>query len=82
MEAEACKYGIEDVNKILNFKTWTVRKKTDTLFHMDSTLYCNVGIDSTLGEKKTVRTQSRLIYKAIKTIDDSLGKSLLDAMDR
>jgi hypothetical protein len=82
MNAEACKYEIKDVDKIVQFKTWSTRKKTDMLFHMDSTMYCNLGIDSTSREKKVVRTQSRLIYRAIKTMDEALGKLLLDSMDR
>jgi hypothetical protein len=81
MNTEACKYKIKDLDKIVNYKTWTPKQKTDVLFHMDSTLYCNMGIDSTIREKRELRTQSRLIYKAIKKINGSLGRSLLDAMD-
>jgi len=79
---EDCKYKVEDVEKVVAFKTWSDRKKIDTLFHIDCTQYCNMGIDSTIKEKQEVRTRSRSIYRAIKSIDSALGKLLLDSMDR
>lgn len=77
-----CKYTYEDVDKILGYVTWSDRKKIDTLKHIDCVMYCNLGIDSTITEKKLVKQRSRNIYKAIKGIDESLGKLLLDCMDR
>ena len=77
-----CKYTTDDIDKILNYKSWSDKKKIDTLFHIDCTLYANLGTDSTIGEKKNVRTQSRNIYRAIKSIDESKGKLLLDYMDK
>ena len=77
-----CKYTIEDVDKIVGFKTWSDKKKIDTLFHIDCIMYANRGTDSTIGEKKNVRTQSRLIYRAIGRLNKALGKLLLDSMDK
>ena len=78
---EDCKYTTEDIDKIVAFKTWSDRKKIDTLFHIDCTQYCNLGIDSTIKQKQEVRTRSRSIYRAIKSIDTDLGKLLLGSMD-
>jgi hypothetical protein len=78
---EECKYTTDDIDKIVAFKTWSDRKKIDTLFHIDCTQYCNMGIDSTIKEKQEVRTRSRSIYRAIKSIDADLGKLLLVSMD-
>ena len=77
-----CKYAVKDIDKILNYKSWSDKKKIDTLFHIDCTMYANLGTDSTIGEKNNVRTQSRIIYRAIKTKNSALGKLLLDSMDK
>ena len=80
--SEDCKYTTSDINKILSYTSWSDKKKIDTLLHIDCTQYANLGTDSTIGEKKNVRTQSRNIYRAIKSIDESKGKLLLDFMDK
>jgi CRISPR/Cas system CSM-associated protein Csm2 small subunit len=80
--SEDCKYTTSDINKILSYTSWSDKKKIDTLLHIDCTQYANLGTDSTIGEKKNVRTQSRNIYRAIKSIDESKGKLLLDYMDK
>ena len=80
--SEDCKYTTSAINKILSYTSWSDKKKIDTLLHIDCTQYANLGTDSTIGEKKNVRTQSRNIYRAIKSIDESKGKLLLDYMDK
>ncbi len=79
---EDCKYTYEDIDKIAGYVTWSNRKKVSTLKHIDCVMYCNLGIDSTIAEKKLVKQRSRNIYRVIKNIDESLGKLLLDCMDR
>ena len=81
MTAEDCKYTVNDIDKILGYKTWSDKKKIDTLFHIDCSLYCNLGIDSSNRERTEVRTKSRSIYRAIKSINTGIGKTLLDSMD-
>ena len=76
------KFTTSDIDKILSYTSWSDKKKIDTLLHIDCTQYANLGTDSTIGEKKNVRTQSRNIYRAIKSIDESKGKLLLDYMDK
>ena len=74
-------YTINDIDKILDFKTWSDRRKIDELLRMDCDMYTNLGIDSTKKEKSEVTKNSRRIYKAIKTIDQKMGQTFLLAMD-
>ena len=80
-DAQECKYSIEDVGKILNYKTWTDKKKIDTLLHIDCAMYCNLGLDSTMAERKEVKQKSRIIYRTIKTLDERAGNLFLQSMD-
>ena len=74
-------YTIEDIEKIESFKTWSDRKKVDELLRIDCTMYTNLGSDSTKTQKENVKRNSRKIYRVIKSIDDKIGKELLNAMD-
>ena len=60
----------------------TDNQKIDKLLELDCNLYTNLGSDSTKNEKQEVKRMSRKIYKAIQTINDPVGKSLLQAMDK
>jgi CRISPR/Cas system CSM-associated protein Csm2 small subunit len=70
-------YKIDDIEKILNFTSWSNKRKIDTLFEIDADLYCNLGSDSNKTEVEKVKKQSRKIYKAIKRIDEYTGRLLL-----
>lgn len=70
------------VLKIVGYKTWSDRKKIDAMLELDSNNYTNLGKDSLQKEKDLVKKQSRFIYRAIKTIDESLGNSLYKARDK
>ena len=76
------KYGYEDIDKIVEFKTWTRRKKLDELFRIDSWMYTNLGSDSTKKEREEVKKKSRRIYNAIKRFDPETGRQCLAYMDR
>ena len=65
------------VLKILTYKTWTDRKKIDALLEIDANMYTNLGTDSTKTEIKETKKASRFIYRAIKSIDENVGKELL-----
>lgn len=69
------------IEKILGYKTYTSKKKVDSLLEMDAILYTNLGTDSTKTERNEVKKASRKIYNAIKKVDWQLGCSLLYAMD-
>jgi len=74
-------YGYDDIDKIVEFKTWKRRKKIDELFRIDSWMYTNLGSESTKAEKAAVKRKSKAIYKAVNKINPSIGKSLIFHMD-
>ncbi len=74
-------YKYEDIDKILDFKSWSNRKKIDELLRIDCTMYTNMGTDSNKTERENTKKRSRSIYRAISKIDKEVGKSLLYHMD-
>ncbi|MCR9263291.1 MAG: hypothetical protein NXH86_03995 [Flavobacteriaceae bacterium] len=80
---------MEAIEKILGFK-YSDSKKYDRLLELDCMLYTNLGTDSTKKEGQEVKTKSRKIYQAIRTLDTErwqltakqLGQSFIDAMDK
>ena len=38
-------YTINDIEKILNFKTWDDKKKIDELLRIDARIYAHQGVD-------------------------------------
>lgn len=80
-------YKMEDTtirdlsDKIVKDFGKTIKEKTDILLMLDATMYTNLGIDSSKGEKNKVKSDSKYIYKQIKSIDEPLGRSLLFQMD-
>jgi len=75
------RYKFEDIEKILEFKTWTDKDKIDELLRIDCSLYAHLGIDSTRSEKDEVKRRSIEIYRTIKTIDKKLGDEFLYSED-
>ena len=75
------KYKYENIDEIVNFKTWTDKQKIDTLLHINAILYSNLGTDSTKMEKEEVKKKSIDIFRKIKTIDKKLGYALLYSED-
>tara|TARA_R110002012_G_scaffold42523_2_gene115731 strand:+ start:19320 stop:19562 length:243 start_codon:yes stop_codon:yes gene_type:complete len=74
-------YTVDDIEKIVEFKSWTERKKIDELLRIDCSLYCNLGTDSSFNEKKQVKKNSRKIYQNIRKIDKRIGDEFLTAME-
>ena len=70
------KYTHQDIGKIVGFKTWSIKKKVDTLLKIDAIMYCNLGLESKDSEKKKVKAISRKIIKAISLIDPPTGYML------
>jgi len=60
----------------------TDKEKIDKLLELDCNLYTNLGTDSTKTEKQEVKRMSKKIYRAIQTINEPIGKSLLQAVDK
>jgi hypothetical protein len=74
-------YKYEDVDKIVEFKSWKDEKKISELFRIDSYMYTNLGTDSTKSEREAVKRKSKYIYRAIAKIDPKIGKEMLYFMD-
>lgn len=69
------------IEKIISQDT-TDKEKIDKLLELDCNMYTNLGIDSTKTEKQEVKTMSKKIYKAIQNINESIGKSLIQSIDK
>ena len=63
----------KEILKIKSYKTWSVKRKVDTLLEIDANAYTNLGKDSTKTEKKNVKKDSRKIYNAILEISPRDG---------
>lgn len=74
-------YTYEHVDSIIDFSTWSTKRKIDELFRIDSYMYTNLGIDSTKKDREEVKRKSRHIYRAIQKIDPALAKDLIFHMD-
>jgi len=74
-------YKYSDIEKIINYKTWSQKMKIDALLSIDADLYTNLGITSTKKEKNQVKIKSKNIYRAIEKINPKDGKLLLHSMD-
>ena len=74
-------YTVDDIDKILEFKSWDTKKKVDELLRIDAALYCSLGSDSTKQERAKVKSNSRSLYMAIKKLDPSSGEMFLRCQD-
>ena len=45
------KYSVSDIDKIVNFKTWSDKQKIDELLRIDTMIYPNLGIDQASKKK-------------------------------
>jgi hypothetical protein len=76
------KYKYENIDRFMEYKTWSDQQKIDELLHIDCNLYANLGTDSTREEKQEVKRRSLIIYRLIKTLDKKLGDEFLYTMDK
>ncbi len=65
------------INKILSYKTISTKDKINRLLELDAIMYTNLGSDSSKTERSDTKKKSRVIYRAIKTLDRDLGDMLL-----
>ena len=68
-------------DKVVGYTSKSEKDKLDALLELDSLLYTMLGLDSTASDKKETKKKSRVIYRAIKTFNKSLGDSFLQHMD-
>ena len=59
----------------------SIKERTDMILELDAILYTNLGIDSTIGEKKKVKSDSKYLYRQIKGFNEVDGKLLLNHLD-
>ena len=60
----------------------SVRERTDAILELDSISMTNLGIDSTITEKKKVKSDSKYLYKWISGFNEKDGNLLLKALDK
>tara|TARA_B100000900_G_C20539380_1_gene699770 strand:+ start:429 stop:665 length:237 start_codon:yes stop_codon:yes gene_type:complete len=75
-------YNNNDIDKIVQFKTWTDKKKIDELLRIDAAMYCALGTDSTTAERRGVKRKSQEIYRAIRKVHKPTGDLFLMDVDR
>jgi hypothetical protein len=59
----------------------SIKERTDMILELDAIQYTNLGIDSTIGEKKKVKSDSKYLYRQIKGFNEVDGKLLLNHLD-
>jgi|TARA_E500000305_G_C3882764_1_gene170556 hypothetical protein len=74
-------YTYKDIDKIVEFSSWTERQKLDELLRIDCALYATLGIDSTNAEREQVKRMSRAIYKRIRKVNEVKGRLFMETMD-
>lgn len=59
----------------------SVKERTDAILELDATQYTNLGTDSTKTEKNKIKSDSKHLYKLIKTFNKHDGNLLLNHLD-
>ena len=75
-------YTINDIEKIIEFKSWSNKEKENELLRIDCAMYTYLGTDSTKQEREQVKKNSRTIYRALKSINAQLSEHLMTAIDK
>ena len=75
-------YTVNDIQKILEFKSWSNKQKEDELLRIDCAMYTYLGTDSTKQDREQVKKKSRTIYRALKNINPQLSEHLMTAIDK
>lgn len=64
-------------DKIISYKTVSAREKVDRLLELNAKQYTNLGTDSSKQERALAESNSRYIYRKIRTVNPTLGSQLL-----
>ena len=75
-------YNFNDIEKIIEFTSWTDKEKKDELLRIDCSMYTYLGKDSSKQELERVKKNSRVIYRSIKKLDPNLSELLMNAVDK
>jgi hypothetical protein len=60
-------------DKIVSYKTVSDRVKVDRLLELNAKQYTNLGTDSSKQERALAESNSRYIYRKIKTVNPIIG---------
>lgn len=71
-----------EIEKIVGYKTYSDKRKVDTMLEMDANLYCNLGMESSKAERELVNKKSLTLFRGIKKVDWQLGCALLLSMGK
>tara|TARA_R110001599_G_scaffold328356_3_gene541760 strand:- start:793 stop:1029 length:237 start_codon:yes stop_codon:yes gene_type:complete len=74
-------YNKDNLEELMGVSSLTTKQKVDELLRIDCKMYTNLGIDSTSKEVNLVKALSKKIYKHIKALDPTMGKTFLTAID-
>jgi hypothetical protein len=74
-------YSKDNLEELMGVSSLTTKQKIDELLRIDCKMYTNLGSDSTAKEVSLVKTLSKKIYKHIKVLDPTMGKTFLTAID-
>ena len=69
------------VGQLLTAEFDSDRKKIDELLMINANLHCQLGSDSSKSDKEYVKKLSRIIFRAIKTIDKYEGENFIRTQD-
>lgn len=79
---EVDKSALEElVSNLLSRKNMSDADKIDRLLFYDHSLHGNLDVTNRTKDKKKVMLRSRIIYRAIKKIDENLGTVFLQHQD-
>jgi hypothetical protein len=59
---------LERAAKIMSYKTYSVKRKIDALLELDSKMYTERGLDTTVTEMRDTKRASKKIYRMIADI--------------
>jgi len=74
-------YSKDNLEELMGVSSLTAKQKVDELLRIDCKMYTNLGVDSTSKEVNLVKALSKKIYKHIKMLDPTMGKTFLTAID-
>jgi len=70
------------VSSIAEDTSRTVKERIDSLLELDKANHAEIGLETSKDEKKEIYTMSRIIYKAVKSLDKETGDLLLRTSDK
>lgn len=67
----------QKADKIMSYTSVSDKEKVDRLLFLNADQYCNLGSESSKTSRMNAESNSRYIYRYIKSLDEDLGKLLL-----